>query len=71
MNLLHPLSEPAWFTIAIMAAALVVLLWGVHLYRKANKLTPDLPYIEIDELQRLIDQRNAHCRIKAEYDYRG
>lgn len=71
MNLLHPLSEPAWFTIAIMAVALVALLWGVCLYRKANKLTPDLPYIEIDELQRLIDQRNAHCRIKAEYDYRG
>lgn len=71
MNLLHPLSEPTWFAIAIMAAALVALLWGVHLYRKASKREPDLPYIEIDELQRLIERRNAQCRIKAGYDCEG
>lgn len=69
MNLFHPLSEPTWFAIAIMAAALVALLWGVRLYRKASE--PALPYIEIDEVQRLIERRNAQCRIKAGYDCEG
>lgn len=71
MSLLHPLSEPVLFTISIMAAALVALLWGVYLCRQGCKCDSDLPYIEIDEVQRAIDRQNEHCRIKAEYDCHG
>lgn len=71
MNLLHLLSEPLWLTVLIIAA-LAIIVWSILLFVFVNaKTKPELPYVEIDELQRAIERRNAHCRIKAEYDCHG
>lgn len=71
MNLLHLLSEPDWFEIMLAIACFAMAVMLIWLIYKANQETDDASINKLDELERLIEQHNKHCRIKADYDCEG
>lgn len=71
MNLLHVLSEPNWFELMLMFGCFVLALMLILLIYMANQDMDNANIKQLNELERLIEQRNKHCRIKADYDCNG
>lgn len=71
MNLLHLLSEPDWFEIMLAIACFAMDVMLIWLICMSNQDMDNANIKQLDELERLIEQRNKHCRIKADYDCEG